>query len=197
MSLKPYILASLCLILVACAHPPKAPLNQNISWAKRKPTLAHITRWQLSGSTAIATQTQTLSANLNWQQWGPKQYRLSLSGPLGLGAVKLLSNKHQVTLYAQNKTYQSQNAESLLLNELGWQLPVNRFYYWIRGLDAPGSTAKLRFDRYHHLKSITSPSWSVRYEAYQNVDGIDLPKKIFFSSSVTRAVIVIQHWQLS
>lgn len=187
----------LCVLLGACAVMTQAPLNQNLSWAQRQTQLKPITHWSIHGSLALATTQKAFNASVVWQQTAMNRYTLNLFGPLGLGAVNITRDAKGVTIVTSEKQHlHGQNTESLLQQELGWSLPIHNFYYWVRGLPAPGSHAVKHFDQYHHLSSLSTRQWRVDYLSYMNVNGIDLPHKIRFTSPFTRAVLVISNWKL-
>ncbi|PIQ43937.1 MAG: outer membrane lipoprotein LolB [Gammaproteobacteria bacterium CG11_big_fil_rev_8_21_14_0_20_46_22] len=187
----------LCILLGACAVMSQAPLNQNLSWTQRQAQLKSIAHWTIHGSLALATTQKAFNASVVWQQTAMNRYTLHLFGPLGLGAVNVSRDAKGVTIVTSEKQpIHGQNTESLLQQELGWSLPIHNFYYWVRGLPAPGSHATKHFDQYHHLSSLSTRQWRVDYLSYMNVNGVDLPHKIRFTSPFTRAVLVISDWKL-
>lgn len=197
-TLKALLIPIACISLAACANFTKAPHNKKIPWQQRRATLLKIKSWHIRGAIALATSKQSFSASLHWQQSSINHYQVDLFGPLGIGAVSIVSTPGKVTLKtSDNKTITGKSAEALLQQQLGWKLPINRLYYWIRGLRAPGSHAKITFDRYHHILSLSTRNWQVHYLHYTAVGLFDLPQKIRLTTPFSRVVIVINRWQLN
>jgi len=191
-----FSIATLSLMLAACGLPPK-PANHSMSWTARKQQLSQVKAWNIKGGLGLATTQQSFSASYAWQQSSQNAYTINLFGPLGMGAVKLIGMPSKVTLILNDgKRLTGHDAEALLKSQLGWQLPVNRLYYWLRGLPAPNSHARKTFDRYHHLKTLQQKDWNVTYLQYMSVNGVDLPHKIRLRTPFSHAVILINSWQI-
>jgi outer membrane lipoprotein LolB len=65
------------------------------------------------------------SASYNWVQQGINQYQIRLFGPLGGGTVIIAKQGGTVTYTDGPKKISSHNADQLLMQQTGIQLPVN------------------------------------------------------------------------
>lgn len=192
------IILLLMVSLSACVTVPtkKQALNQNISWQQRQNKLSTLTAWTVKGAIGVHNQKDGWSASVNWQQIH-NQYQLQLFGPLGAGLIRLNGTKGHVTLLtANNKKAQASSGDALLHQQTGWNLPVDNFYYWIRGIPAPGLVAEQKLDAYNHLQQLQQQGWTINYLGYTAVKGIDLPNKIELLAQNVKIRLVINNWQL-
>jgi outer membrane lipoprotein LolB len=193
------ILFLLISCLYACAslyHQPQTAINQKLSWKTRKQQLQQIKNWQIQGAIAIRTKKQASSASVSWQQKG-KQYKINLFGPLGSGAVTISGQPGNSILQTANKQiFKAKTPEQLLKQELGWNVPVSNLYYWIRGLPNPHISAKLKFDKYHHIIEIKQQNWDVKYLSYSATNNLDLPHKTTITNKSLNLRIIINKWEI-
>ncbi len=195
--MKLFFTATLACLLTACATKPAsvAPLNKALSWPQRQEENACITRWNITGAAVIRTPQESLSVSLIWQQFKQKEYVISLMGPLNSGAILLTGDNQHITLKTSDgRISNAVNAEALMQQELQWSLPISPLFYWIRGLSAPHSHANIIFDAYNHIQKLEQDGWKVDYIKYTNVNGVDLPSKIFMDNATTHVRIIITRW---
>ncbi len=192
------ILISL-LWLTGCASVPmqqQPPQNQSIPWGNRVQTLSGIENWDLKALIAIRAAHAANSASLNWQQ-NKQNYTILLFGPLGTNSFALQGRPGQVQLQTANgKKFSAPNAETLITEQTGWQLPVSNLYYWIRGLPVPTLPAVKRYDSYNHLSLLNQQDWTIHYLSYVAVNNIDMPNKIVLENPQLRVKIIVTQWQL-
>ncbi len=187
------------LLLSSCSSRPArmAPLNKHLTWDDRSKANACVTRWQIKGATSIKTPDESLSASLNWHQEGPYSYHIVLLGPMGSGSMTISREGNEVSLLTSDgHNGKAASAEDLMQEELQWSLPVSDLYYWIRGLPAPGSKSNMINDTYNHLQKLEQKNWAVDYLRYTNVDGLDLPSKIYMNHDDINVRIVISKWEI-
>jgi len=193
------VILCISFLLIGCATTPMAtaPLNQKISWQARQAQLAQVQNFQAQGMIGIRYQQRAESANVTLTQTG-ENYDVELYGPLGADRVVLIGSPGQVTLKTSdgNITH-AKTPEILLQQRLGWSLPINNLYYWLRGLPAPKIKNTLTFDAYHHLVKLQQQGWVIRYARYAAVDHTDLPTKIFMEQANVHATIVISQWKIN
>lgn len=187
-------------LLSACASfvtpAGRSANNETMSWQARKTQLNRIHAWRISGAVAIKTKQQAFTASLNWRQRNYANFKIYLFGPLGMGAVTLFGAPSNVVLHANNQKYTAQSASQLLQQQLGWQLPVNNLYYWVRGLPAPGSVNRIRYDRFHHITYLNQRGWRIHYLQYTGVGRYDLPSKIYLQNRYMSGRLIISRWTI-
>lgn len=186
----------LLLWLTACTSMTPPAQNQLLGWKQRSKQLAAISQWTLQGAAAIRTPENAWSASLFWQQ-SPQKYTLQLFGPLGVNRIQLVGSREQVTLLTPSQPpCSAKDPETLLKQELGWQLPVSHLRYWIRGIPAPKAAAKITWDQFHHITRLQQDNWIIDYQEYGNINGIDLPAKIQLHSIDLQVKLVIRQWHI-
>lgn len=189
-----------CLLLTACATLPanEGARNEQLTWAQRQAALQTVKDWQISGAMAYRTPQGGQSASLTWQQTG-QHYQINLFGPLGVGRVSLVGTlRKNVILTRDGKQFTAHTPEALMQQQLGWHLPISNLYYWVRALPAPGMTQSVQFDEFHHITRLVQQAWTIHYERYTAVNGIDLPSKFTLQhglgNSQLNVKVVISRW---
>lgn len=182
-------------LLTSCTtiNAPVAPPPSKISVAKRTPE--EITSWNIQGAVGVRAPSNSFTATLDWQQY-INHYTISLTGPLGTHAVRLIGGPHHVTLEtADGKRVSSTSPEQLLREQTGWNLPVSYLYYWVRGLPVPNLTHQDRFDSEHRIVELNQAGFHVSFLRFATRDQIDLPSKILIAQPSLNIKIVINQWQ--
>ena len=68
--------------------------------------------------------------------------------------------------------------EDLILQQLGYELPVSFLEYWIKGLPAPDSPADLTFNELNQLTNLYQLGWSGSYTDPRLYGVIFLPRRV-------------------
>lgn len=183
-----------------CATLSEPPVDQaayhKTPWKQRRMNLADLQNWWIQGAVSIQCRGKTDMATFNWKQLGD-HYTITLYGPLNLGCISLQGCPGQVTLIKpMGSTFSASSAEQLMQRQLGWYLPVSNMYYWVRGLPAPGSSAKQIHDQYGHLVFLGQQGWMINFQAYQSQGNMDLPRKIILDNQALHVKLVISNWNL-
>jgi outer membrane lipoprotein LolB len=90
------------------------------------------------------------------------------------------------------------DAESLMREHLGWSIPVAGAEYWLRGLIAPDSEPTyVRRDETDLLTDLEQDGWRVSILKRTEVDGFDLPAKLFLHYRDLKVRIVVNSWTLN
>ncbi|PJD91340.1 MAG: outer membrane lipoprotein LolB [Legionella sp.] len=197
MSAKKHILILLTVLLSACTVPKPADspaANQILSVEKRKTETAKISSWEITGAMAAKNQSKAWSAAMNWVQKGPNSYQIRLIGPLGGGAVVINKTGNTITFNDGKKTIASTNADKLLAQQTGIQLPVNNLYYWVRGLAAPGAIQQEQRDQYNHLIQLKQNGYAIDFTRYTAIKGIDVPGVIRLQGQGVMIKVIIKSW---
>jgi outer membrane lipoprotein LolB len=183
-----YILAFTALVS-ACSTRPTGPITPPPE------SVSAISKWETSGRVGIRTQNDAVSGNFNWQK-DAKTFDLSIVGPFGQGATNLNQSANgKVTLSYEDKVITGNDPATLLQKELGWEFPVKQVTYWIRGLAAPTSAAKITKDSDDQLPDkIEQDGWLITYSNFTKVDGLSLPQKMQVSNPPFRVNLIINQW---
>ncbi|HHX7432143.1 lipoprotein insertase outer membrane protein LolB [Legionella pneumophila] len=183
--------------LTACAPPrpsEESPANREIPLEERKAETATVSSWEIKGALAAKTKAKGWSATMNWVQQGANSYQIRLMGPLGGGAVLISKKGNTITFQDGSKITTSTNADELLLKQTGIRLPVNNLYYWVRGLPAPGGVQSEKHDQFNHLIQLKQNGYTIDFNKYTSVKGIDLPSMIRLEGNGVMVKVVIKNW---
>lgn len=195
---KNLLIIAICL-LTACAPPRPAaeiPLNETMPVKEREEKTATVSSWVLQGAMAAKNKSKkkAWTASVNWKQQGANRYQIRLFGPLGSGTVLIEKNGNTIIYKDGPKKVTSSNADKLLLEQTGIQLPVRNLYYWVRGLPAPGAVQSTTYDRYNHLTALKQGGYTVNYLSYTSIGKIDLPSKIQLTGHGVFMKLIIKKW---
>lgn len=176
------------LLLAGCAVTPTSETWQS-------PTATDIASWQFTGRVSLTRAEQGWHAGLSWQQQADR-FQLKISGPLGQEAFRLTGNAAGVLLIdADGKIIRADDAESLLLQTIGWQLPVTGLKYWVRGLAVPGIYASEHRDLQGRLLALEQSRWAISYSRYHSIEGVGWPAKLRLVRGDVTVRLVIDAWQ--
>ena len=176
------------LLLAGCAASPVSEIRQS-------PTATDIGSWQFTGRVSLTQAEQGWHAGLSWQQQADR-FQLKISGPLGQEAFRLTGNAAGVLLEdADGKKIRAADAEALLLQTTGWELPVTGLRYWVRGLPVPRVYASERRDLQGRLQALEQSGWAISYVRYHVLEGVSWPAKLRLARDDVMVKLVIDEWQ--
>lgn len=189
-----YCTGLLCigLLLAACAELPTQGTT-NLSWPDRAAQLSTLSHWNASGKIAIRTPDQSESANLEWVQ-ADKITRMLLSGPMGLGATSIESNRQELQISRDGQTQHYDISSPSSSTSIGWDLPLQALPYWVLGLPAPQSPILGQRIESGLLRQVEQLGWTITYESYGRFEQYTLPTRLKIERGNTRARLIIRNW---
>jgi len=176
---------------------PAAPqtIAKERSWAEQQEINSSLASWQIRGKIGVRSQQKSGSANLFWQQQ-QEGFDIRLAGPLGRGAARLVGTAKKASLEAADNIAQG-NAQKLLNERLGWELPLDELTWWLRGLPAPGKTAVLSLNTENRLWQLSQQGWQIDFQRYRSEQGYWLPERLKISGHNLLVTLVIKDWELA
>jgi outer membrane lipoprotein LolB len=197
-----FLLLALVVMLSACGSMPTEPELPQISQdeidqllEQRQSELQAISRWQLDARFSFVTESEAWSGKLHWQQQPNNEYFIQFSDPAGQGAMQLQGGGQMVELrLADGKTYQAEDADTLLRQETDWNLPIKSLWYWIRGLPDPGLPLKSELDAQGLPGKFDQQGWRIIYQSYHQVDNRSFPRKIVIEKAALKLKLIIMNW---
>lgn len=172
-------------------------VNHYLPWAYRKTQLNSIQNFRVNGNLAIhTTSDHGLNTSFSWEQINA-HYQLSFFGPFGIQSAVLNGDPNHVSLTTRQQTYKAQSPECLLHDQLGLNLPVSQFFYWLRGLPAPQSRFTFNLDAYNRIMQLRQSGWHVVYQHFSNIGKIDLPDRICLSNKQWQVRLLLNHWDIN
>lgn len=199
---RPFLVPLFSFLCLSCTVvPPRPPAAElEARWSAHAAVLAPLSQWTLRGRLAVRTDDRGGQAALSWRREADR-HAIRLNGPFGQGAVRITQDAGGARLIdAAAREYQAATAEELLYLYTGWQLPVGKLEWWVRGLPAPGADPERGLDEAGRLRRLRQHGWEVRYESYQRVAGVDLPALLTLSRPADadhpamEARLVIESW---
>ncbi|MEQ1440453.1 lipoprotein insertase outer membrane protein LolB [Fontimonas sp. SYSU GA230001] len=180
-------------LVTACAPAPRQvdPALTELRWTEHREALAGILGFALEGRLA---DSKGRSGELLWRQYADDRFELRINGPLGVGAVAIDGDAGGVTVRSKDGTETTDDPEGWMQTHLGWHLPLRSLRAWALGIPAPGEVQQLAVDADGHLLSLQQSGWTLRYDDYQRVGVLDLPRRLQAQSDAIRLRLVIDRW---
>ena len=182
-SLSPYIrfcsigisAIFLTLILQNCSN---TTLSKNdLGWLEQKELIEQSNNWQLRGRVNVRYHDESHTPRIQWQQQDDK-YRIRLWGTFNTGNTIITGEPNLVTMEHDGKIVTATSPEDLILENLGYELPVSYLEFWIRSLPSPKSDSELEFNDLENLSMIKQDGWEVSYPEVRQFDGVTLPRRV-------------------
>jgi outer membrane lipoprotein LolB len=105
--------------------------------ATRQKQLQNIQSFETKGKVSFKQGKNGGNATFQWKQ-SHDHYNISLIGALGIAAIHIQNNGHEVCLTtSRGEKMKAKSAEQLIKQSLGWDIPVTPLVYWLRGIPAP------------------------------------------------------------
>ena len=162
------------LVLSSCST--VVPINPE--WEDRQRILNALNDWEFSGKLNIRTPDESRSPRIEWQQ-RHLNYTITTWGTIGIGMSTITGSPEVVTIQQRGKApISASTPEELILEQLGYELPVSQSIFWLRGLPAPNSEPTLIFDEVNQLSSFEQSGWRIAYRDYRSYQTVVLPSRI-------------------
>jgi outer membrane lipoprotein LolB len=186
--------ASIALLLGACAIQKGVDLPDISEWDTRQAILGELDKWQFSGRIAVKTSDDGFNGKLRWVQ-NEDTFVATVSGPLGIGTVRIEGNIEGVKITDKDGTTTVlRDIESELYYRYGWTIPVESLRYWVLGIPDPRVPAETDFDDHDRVSHMKQRGWSVDVGRYREAGGQQMPARLVASSRETSVRLVIDKW---
>ena len=98
---------------------------------------------------------------------------------------------------ADHKRYHGADVEALTRQALGWELPVTRLQYWVRGEAAPGSVPQdVERDAEARISALRQDEWRIKLERYPADQHAGLPRRVDLDRGGNQSIrLVIDAWR--
>jgi outer membrane lipoprotein LolB len=160
--------------------------------------LATLRGWDIAGRFSIRTKKDAWTGKLYWHQ-SISDFDIRFSAPTGQGAVQLSSDpQFGVKMQsADGKTAYAEDAETLLYNHTGWELPVSNLRMWVMGLPAEDKVSRIEFDPQGRVNEMVEGAWRIQYKGYQDVGEMSLPRRVFLVNDDLDIRLVVDRWEVN
>jgi len=179
---------------VSAPLPPPDPVS---AWGERYNQLRGVHRWNAFGRLALRVDKESWNMSMQWQQV-EEAFQIRLSSSFGQGVVQLNGDTGWVNLRSsKGETHSATDAETLLREQLGWELPVSGLQHWMLGRPAPDAGPyEFDIDKAGRIAWLKQGGWDARYMDYRFVGNLELPAKVFFSANGVSARVLVSRWEL-
>jgi len=184
------------LALAACApvrvrETPAALAAQDAREAKLAP-LAH---WALSAHIGVSNGRDGGSGDLTWEQNGDA-FHFTVRAPVTGKTWTLIGDAGLAVLEGVDpQPDEDTDAQRLLHDRLGWDVPLADLRAWVRGLRASASSASVQYDERNLPAVIEQDGWRVEYRDWFADRDPAMPRKVFASRADARVRMVIENWK--
>lgn len=194
MRLSGVILAMLLLAACAARGPRvEAPAAEQ-QLSGRESALQARQAFVLTGRLGISNGKDAGSGQFRWQQRG-QHFDFHLTVTVTGDRFRLEGAPGRVRLTdASGATVEGFDAEQLLAERTGWQVPVEQLGYWVRAMRAPGSTANTRFANDGKLEQLSQAGWTITYRRWSDGEPA-LPLMLVASRGQDRVRVKVRAWQ--
>lgn len=189
----------LALLLAACAGPalrsappPSAALaGQDL----RERQLEAQPHWALQGRVAVRQGSDGGSGQLDWEV-EPDLLQLSLRAPVSGQGWRLRVAPEGARLDGlESGPRQDQDADRLLREAVGWDLPLAQLTRWVRGMRG-SPAAELSFDDAGLPSRMFDCGWVIDYRGWDRSMDPPLPRRIEAESAEHRIRLLVRAWQV-
>ena len=192
-----FLLSLLLLSATACVPilQTKPDISPESLFATRSKELVQLDRWKIKGRTMITQGSEAWSVGLRWQE-DRGAYQIKLEGPFAQGGVTLDGDEEQVVLtMTTGEKIASTNPEELILEVVGWNLPVSALRDWVRGLPYEQQAIEsITYDDEGRITHLVQQGWDIEFLRYMPFDSYSMPAKIFIKHPDLSVRLVISSW---
>lgn len=182
---------------VALAATLTAAACATLSPEEAPPAAPALEPFDLSGRVLVSHDGRAFSSGLRWQhlQGGDELWLLT---PVGQALAHIVTGADGATFTgADRKQYRGASVERLTREALGWELPLTRLQYWVRGEIVPGSTAEgIERDADQRLIRLAQDGWRITIVRYPPGEHDGLPRRLELARGSNEMIrLVIDGWR--
>ncbi|MFK7865340.1 MAG: lipoprotein insertase outer membrane protein LolB [Pseudohongiellaceae bacterium] len=173
------------------------PATVNSDWERQRLALNNLDSWQLRGRVNVRYNNESNTPRIQWMQQNV-EYHIRLWGTFNAGNTVIVGRPGFVTLEQGGDVLTANSPEELILQQLGYELPVSYLEHWVKGIPAPDSEANLTFNELNQLLELAQDGWTVSYSDMRQYGDLSLPRKVTVTrpENDIRLRFVGLNWQL-
>jgi len=197
--LPPAVAALLALALTACATTsrvaaPLPPTDATLAaLVQREGSLGAQSAWGLDGRIAVSNSRDAGSGRIEWRQSGAG-FDIALTAPITRQGWRLSGAPgHAVLDGLPGGPREGSDAETLLRDATGWQIPVASLPRWVRGLRADPAKGLVKFGAHGGLSRLAEAGWTIDYPGPAATDAA-LPSRVEARRDDARVRLVVDRW---
>lgn len=190
-------LLSAALLLNACTaiNTKQGEIANKGAYQTRVEQITAIKNWSLTGRLSLDDGDDGGSGKLQWRV-APASSSLDFFAAMGRGAWHLESSETGALMRDSQGEHFAPDVETLVLQQLGWPVPVEALQWWARGLVAPGKVVSSEVDAQGLLVSLQQFGWVISISRYDEFGGQLLPVRLDATHNNYRVKMAISQWQM-
>jgi outer membrane lipoprotein LolB len=152
--------------------------------------------FDLLGRVAVTFDGRNFSSSLRWQHATDRD-EVWLLTPTGQALAHIVADDGGATLTGSDRqTYQAADVEALTRRALGWELPLGRLAWWVRGEMVPGSQVldAVR-DQQGRLVRFAQDGWNITLVQPAAGEGRGMPQRLELARGGHQIRLVIDSWR--
>jgi outer membrane lipoprotein LolB len=167
-----------------------------LAYQSRFDQLELLSDWTLEGRLAISDGNEGGSGSLSWFS-SETVTRMSFRGAMGKGAWQLQSDANGARLeLADGAVRFAPTVAELVLEQVGWKVPVEALSWWIKGLALPGEWEARLIDAEGRVVELRQSGWDVDFSNYSLQENLWLPGKLTARRGNYLVKMAIRKWRL-
>lgn len=158
--------------------------------------------WSFQGRVAVSKGRNGGSGRIDWQQQA-RQYVVSLSAPVTRQSWTLTGDSQSRGGRldgVEGGPRQGEDAQQVLLEATGWDIPVNQLPDWVRGLVAEGAAAAEQVDRdaEGRPRRVRQMGWDIQFLDWYPAEGDRpvLPRRMEAVNGDAKVRLLVDGWVL-
>ena len=209
MTARLLIVAALAALLAACVArplrpglPPEQVAAAEAQQIAREQRLRLQPEWSLVGRIAVSNQGNGGSGRIEWRQAGPR-FEVALSAPVTRQSWTLSGDSESRSGRldgVDGGPRQGEDAQQVLLEATGWDIPVNQLPDWVRGLVAEGAAAAEQVDRdaEGRPRRVRQMGWDIQFLDWYPAEGGRpvLPRRMEAVNGDAKVRLLVDGWVL-
>jgi outer membrane lipoprotein LolB len=186
------------IFLTNCASRPQPSVIINI--LSHQLSLEKQKNWLIKGKLGFKSPEKKQSVNFRWQQT-PQRYQLNMTSIIGTSLLSMKGDEEGASLSTDDETYQDADPSHLIWRVTGWQIPVEKLRFWIKGQYQKNDQVLISEQGWvSQLNPIchNCENWVINYDNYKLVNKIWLPHKVVLNNSLNNSQLLIRvnKWDL-
>jgi outer membrane lipoprotein LolB len=189
------MVAALALLAACTTKPQRISADSALleAQAEREAALARQGAWKLTGRLAVSDGRDGGSGRIEWIQDGDA-YQITLNAPVTRQSWRLAGDTSFARLDGlEGGPFFGEDAESLLMEHVGWKVPFSDLIAWMRGARASGP-ADMEFGENGLPALIVQRGWRIEYRAF-SLATLPLPTKVFAEQGERKVRMQVDRWE--
>lgn len=181
---------------------PEALAAAQAAQATRAAWLASQPDWSFAGRVAVNANGKGGSGRIDWQQTGTG-YQVALSAPVTRQSWRLggdLQTRAARLDGMEGGPREGVDADRLLREATGWDIPVASMVHWARGVADPSASVEgTEYAVDGRLRSLTQQGWRVDYLDWFPAEGTQpvMPRRMEARRQGATVKVAVDQWQLA